>query len=292
MMEKLASPKKTKEIVEKYGFKFSKSLGQNFLIDENIIHKIIEGAEIDKNDVVIEVGPGIGTLTQYLAQEAKKVLVIEIDKNLIPILEGETLKDCKNVEIVNGDILRVDINELIQSKLDGQKVKVVANLPYYVTTPIIMRFLEEEIPVKDIVVMVQKEVADRMQAMPKTKDYGALTVAVQYYSEPQIITRVPKSVFIPQPNVESTVIRLKVLDKPKINVDDKKIFFKVVKASFAKRRKTLLNSLTMSNLGLDKEKIKKVLSMSNIDEKRRGESLTIEEFAVLANNVNKMLRES
>ncbi|WIF95949.1 16S rRNA (adenine(1518)-N(6)/adenine(1519)-N(6))-dimethyltransferase RsmA [Caminicella sporogenes] len=284
-MEKLVSSKKTKEIVKKYGFQFSKSLGQNFLIDENIIYKIIDGAQIGKEDVVIEVGPGIGTLTQYLAERAKKVLAIEIDKNLIPILEGETLKGYENVEVVNADVLKVDIIKLIYEKLDGQKVKVVANLPYYVTTPIIMRFLEEEIPVKDIVVMVQKEVADRMQARPNTKDYGALTVAVQYYCKPHVITKVPRSVFIPQPKVESTVIRLKVLDKPKVEVEDREIFFKVVKASFAKRRKTLLNSLSMSSLGLDKEEIKKVLSMSSISEKRRAESLTIQEFAVLANNI-------
>lgn len=289
-MEKLSSPKRTKEIVNKYGFKFSKSLGQNFLIDENIIYKIIQGSEITKDDFIVEVGPGIGTLTQYLAEEAKKVLAIEIDKTLIPILE-ETLKDYENIEVINSDVLELDLKELIENKFCGGEVKVVANLPYYVTTPIIMKFLEEEVPVKDIVVMVQKEVADRLKAKPNTKDYGSLSVAVQYYCEPEIVTRVPKSVFIPNPNVESTVIRLKVLDNPQVNVTDKKIFFDVVRASFGKRRKTLLNSLSLSNLGLSKDEIKQVLEISDIDPKRRGESLNIEEFATLSNNVSNILQK-
>lgn len=287
-MDKLSSSKRTKEIVNKYGFKFSKSLGQNFLIDENIIYKIIHGAEITKDDIVVEVGPGIGTLTQYLAEEAEKVLAIEIDKTLIPILE-ETLKDYENIEVVNSDVLALDLKELIENKFGGKEVKVVANLPYYVTTPIIMKFLEEEVPVKDIVVMVQKEVADRLKAKPNTKDYGSLSVAVQYYCEPEIVTRVPRSVFIPNPNVESTVIRLKVLDNPQVNVIDKRTFFNVVRASFAKRRKTLLNSLSFSNLGLTKDEIKEVLIASDIDSKRRGESLAIEEFAILANNISGIL---
>ncbi|WP_432406361.1 16S rRNA (adenine(1518)-N(6)/adenine(1519)-N(6))-dimethyltransferase RsmA [Wukongibacter sp. M2B1] len=287
-MEKLSSPKRTKEIVNKYGFRFSKSLGQNFLIDENIIYKIINGAEITKDDTIIEVGPGIGTLTQYLAEEAKRVLAIEIDKSLIPIL-GETLKDYGNTEVINTDVLKVDLKELVETKLDGERVKVVANLPYYVTTPIIMKFLEEEVPVKDIVVMVQKEVADRLKAKPNTKDYGSLSVAVQYYCEPEIVTRVPKTVFIPNPNVESTVIRLKVLDNPPVEVTDRKVFHSVVRASFAKRRKTLLNSLSFGNLGIDKEQIKECLMACSIDPKRRGESLTIEEFAALSNTISKIL---
>ncbi|SHK60346.1 16S rRNA (adenine(1518)-N(6)/adenine(1519)-N(6))-dimethyltransferase RsmA [Paramaledivibacter caminithermalis] len=287
-MEKLSSPKITKEIVNKYGFKFSKSLGQNFLIDENIIYKIIEGSQITKEDIIVEVGPGIGTLTQYLADKAEKVLAIEIDKSLIPILE-ETLKDYENVEVINSDVLDLDLKGLIENKFPDRKVKVVANLPYYVTTPIIMKFLEEEVPVKDIVVMVQKEVADRLKAKPKTKDYGSLSVAVQYYCEPEIITRVPKSVFIPNPNVESTVIRLKVLENPKVNVKDKKVFLNVVRASFAKRRKTLLNSLSFSDFELSKDEIKKILKASNIDSNRRGESLTIQEFAILSNNISSIL---
>lgn len=287
-MEKLSSPKKTKEIVNKYGFRFSKSLGQNFLIDENIIYKIIDGAEINKEDVVIEIGPGIGTLTQYLAETAKKVLAIEIDKTLIPIL-GETLKDYENVEVINADVLNVDVKELVVEKFGGQRVKVVANLPYYVTTPIIMKFLEEEVPLMDMVVMMQKEVADRLKAKPNTKEYGSLSVAVQYYCEPEIVTRVPRTVFIPNPNVDSTVIRLKVLDNPPVQVENRKVFHDVVRASFAKRRKTLLNTLSLSNLGLDKDQIKESLAACDIDPKRRGESLTIDEFAALSNSITKML---
>lgn len=288
-MDKLVSPKVTKEIVDKYKFKFSKSLGQNFLIDENIIYKIIDGAGISINDIVVEIGPGIGTLTQYLAERAKNVLAIEIDKNLIPILD-ETLGSYNNIEVVNGDVLKLNLKELITNKFHGERVKVVANLPYYVTTPIIMKFLEEEIPVKDIVVMVQREVADRLNAHPNTKDYGSLSVAVQYYCETEIITRVPKSVFIPQPNVESTVIRLKVLDKPRVHINNSKIFFQVVRESFAKRRKTLLNSLSFSNINLDKDALREVLEKSHIDPKRRGESLDINEFALLSNNIYDALK--
>lgn len=287
-MEKLSSPRRTKEIVNKYGFRFSKSLGQNFLIDENIILKIIEGSEINKNDVIIEVGPGIGTLTQYLAEMSKKVLAIEIDKSLIPVLD-ETLGSYDNVEVINSDVLDLDLKKLVSDKFPGEKVKVVANLPYYVTTPIIMKFLEEEVPVKDIVVMVQKEVADRLKAKPKTKDYGSLSVAVQYYSQPEIVTRVPRSVFIPNPNVESTVIRLKVLDNPQVQVADRKIFHKVVRASFAKRRKTLLNSLSFSNLELNKDQIKETLVACDIDPRRRGETLDIEEFAALSNKISEII---
>ena len=208
-MDRLVSPKKTQEIVKKYKFKFSKSLGQNFLIDENILYKIVDGAEVSKEDTVIEVGPGIGTLTQVLSDQAKRVIAIEIDKKLIPIL-SETLGDRDNVEVVNADILKIDINKLIEEKNIVGDIKVIANLPYYVTTPIIMKFLEEKVPIKNIVVMIQKEVAYRMQAEPSTKDYGSLSIAVQYYCDPKIITRVPCTVFIPQPKVESTVIKLEV----------------------------------------------------------------------------------
>ncbi len=288
-MDKLVSPKVIKKIVGKYKFKFSKSLGQNFLIDENIIFKIIDGAEISSDDNVVEIGPGIGTLTQYLSEAAKNVLAIEIDKNLIPILD-ETLSNYTNIEVVYGDVLQLDLNELIKSKFPGERVKVVANLPYYVTTPIIMKFLEEEAPVKDIVVMMQKEVADRLNAKPSTKDYGSLSVAVQYYCDTEIITKVPKTVFMPQPNVESTVIRLKVLDEPRVHIHDPKIFFRVVRASFGKRRKTLLNSLSFSDLNLDKDVLREVLEKSNIDPNRRGESLDIDEFAVLSNNIYTVLK--
>ncbi|WP_129599019.1 16S rRNA (adenine(1518)-N(6)/adenine(1519)-N(6))-dimethyltransferase RsmA [Anaerophilus nitritogenes] len=283
-MEKLVSAHKTKEIVSKYGFKFSKSLGQNFLIDENILTKIVDGAEAGKEDVVIEVGPGIGTLTQELAQRALKVIAVEIDKTLLPILE-ETLGNCDNVEVLNGDILKINLHSLIEEKCEQRSVKVIANLPYYVTTPIIMKFLEEKVPIKNMVVMIQKEVADRMQAKPNTKEYGALSVAVQYYCDPKIITKVPRSVFIPQPNVESTVIRLDVLEKPKVAVKSEKLLFRVVRAAFGKRRKTILNALSNSGLGLEKEMIKEILQKSDIEENRRGETLDIEEFGKLADVV-------
>lgn len=281
-MDKLSSIKVTKEIVQKHDFRFSKSLGQNFLIDSNIINRIVEGAEIENGDYVIEVGPGIGTLTREMAQIAEKVVAVEIDKKLIPIL-GETLGDLDNIEVVNQDILKVDINKLVDEKLNGGPVKLVANLPYYITTPIVMKFLEEEVPVSKIVVMVQKEVADRMKATPGGKDYGALSVAVQYYCEAEIVTKVPRTLFIPQPNVESTVIALTVHKSPKYDLRDKNLFFRVVKASFGKRRKTLLNALSSSDLNLGKEDVKEILKTADIDENRRGETLTIEEFAHLAN---------
>jgi 16S rRNA (adenine1518-N6/adenine1519-N6)-dimethyltransferase len=283
-MDRLSSHKATKEIVQKHKFRFSKSLGQNFLIDDTIIDRIIDGANIGENDYVMEVGPGIGTLTREMAKRSKKLVAIEIDKSLIPILK-DTLADLDNTEVVNSDILRVDIKELIDEKLNGGPIKLVANLPYYITTPIIMKFLEENIPVTNIVVMVQKEVADRMKADPNTKDYGALSVAVQYYCDVDIVAKVPRHLFMPQPNVDSTVIALNVRQNPAYKVDNEEIFFKVVKASFGQRRKTLLNSL--STLGfLTKDEIKEVLQNSNIDEKRRGETLSIEEFSNLSNTIN------
>jgi 16S rRNA (adenine1518-N6/adenine1519-N6)-dimethyltransferase len=283
-MDRLSSHKATKEIVQKHNFRFSKSLGQNFLIDDTIIDRIVDGANIGENDYVMEVGPGIGTLTREMAKRSKKVVAIEIDKSLIPILK-DTLSDLDNAEVVNSDILRVDVNELIDEKLNGGPIKLVANLPYYITTPIVMKFLEEDIPVTNIVVMVQKEVADRMKAEPNTKDYGALSVAVQYYCDVEIVAKVPRHLFMPQPNVDSTVIALNVRENPVYKVDNEEIFFKVVKASFGQRRKTLLNSL--STLGfLNKDEIKEVLQNSNIDEKRRGETLSIEEFSNLSNTIN------
>ena len=282
--EKLYSPSKTREIIEKYRFRFSKSLGQNFLIDGNIIESICDGANITKDDGVLEIGPGIGTLTQVLSDRAGKVVSIEIDKNLLPILD-ETLEGYDNVEIVHGDVLKVDLHKLIEEKFEGRPVKVVANLPYYITTPIIMRFLEEDIPVESIVVMIQKEVALRMKSNPGTKDYGALSVAVQYYSDPEIIVNVPKNVFMPKPNVDSSVIMLDICNEPKVSVKNKKLMFNIVKAAFGKRRKTLLNALSSSNLGLSKDEINSVLEKSDIDPKRRGETLSIEEFAKIANNM-------
>lgn len=284
-MDRLSSHRKTKEVVDKHGFKFSKSLGQNFLIDDNVIDRILDGARLSEGDKIIEVGPGIGTLTREMGKVADKVVAIEIDKTLIPILK-DTLDEFENIEVVNKDILKVDIQELVNEKLSGGPVKLVANLPYYITTPIVMKFLEEDIPVTDIVVMVQKEVADRMNSGPGTKDYGALSVAVQYYCDTEIVAKAPRHMFIPQPNVDSTVIGLHVREEKKYKVDSEEIFFKTVKASFGQRRKTLLNAL--GTLGfLDKDEIREVLQEANIDEKRRGETLSIEEFANLANYVNK-----
>ena len=283
-MDRLSSYKATKSVVEKHNFKFSKSLGQNFLIDDNVIDKILNGARLSEGDNIIEVGPGIGTLTREMGKRADKVVAIEIDKSLIPILK-ETLGEFDNIEVVNNDILKVNIEELVKEKFDNKPIKLVANLPYYITTPIVMKFLEENIPVTDIVVMVQKEVADRMNAKPSTKDYGALSVAVQYYCDTEIVAKAPRHMFMPQPNVDSTVIGLHVREEKKYNVDNEDIFFKTVKASFGQRRKTLLNSL--GGLGfLNKDEIKEVLKQSNIDEKRRGETLTIEEFATLSNVIN------
>lgn len=286
-MDRLSSHKATKDIVQKHGFRFSKSLGQNFLIDDNVIDRILEGARVSEGDKIIEVGPGIGTLTREMAKKAEKVTAIEIDKNLIPILE-ETLSDFDNVEVVNEDILKVDVEKLVEEKLSGGPVKLIANLPYYITTPIVMKFLEEDIPVTDIVVMVQKEVADRMNAVPSTKDYGALSVAVQYYCDTEIVAKAPRHMFIPQPNVDSTVIGLHIREEKKYNAENEDIFFKTVKAAFGQRRKTLLNSLSSMGM-LDKASVKEVLSDAGIDEKRRGETLSIEEFAHLSNIINERL---
>ena len=284
-MDRLSSHRATKEVVNKHNFKFSKSLGQNFLIDDNVIDRILEGARLSETDRIIEVGPGIGTLTREMGKVAENVVAIEIDKTLIPILK-ETLADLDNVEVVNEDILKVDVQGLINEKLNGGPVKLVANLPYYITTPIVMKFLEEDIPVTDIVVMVQKEVADRMNPKPSTKDYGALSVAVQYYCDTEIVAKAPRHMFVPQPNVDSIVIGLHVRDEKKYVVDNEDIFFKTVKASFGQRRKTLLNSL--GGLGfLSKDQIREALQAANIDEKRRGETLSIDEFANLSNEINK-----
>ncbi|MCC3864350.1 16S rRNA (adenine(1518)-N(6)/adenine(1519)-N(6))-dimethyltransferase RsmA [Terrisporobacter petrolearius] len=289
-MDRLSSHKATKEVVQKHNFKFSKSLGQNFLIDTNVIDRIIEGARVKEGDYVIEVGPGIGTLTKEMGKTAQKVVAIEIDKTLIPILE-ETLSDFPNIEVINKDILKVDVQELVKEKLNGGPVKLIANLPYYITTPIVMKFLEEDIPVTDIVVMVQKEVADRMNAKPNTKDYGALSVAVQYYCDTEIVAKAPRHMFMPQPNVDSTVIGLHVRGEQIYHVDNEDVFFKTVKASFGQRRKTLLNSL--GGLGfLTKDQIREALQEANVDEKRRGETLSIEEFAALSNAANRIHNEN
>ncbi|MBS4535160.1 16S rRNA (adenine(1518)-N(6)/adenine(1519)-N(6))-dimethyltransferase RsmA [Clostridium sp. D2Q-14] len=281
---RLYSPKVMRDILHKYGFRFSKGLGQNFLIDGNILDKICDGIELSKNDEVIEIGPGIGTLTQALAERAKKIMAIEIDKKLIPILE-DTLSNYDNIEVINGDVLKLDLNELIEDKFENKKIKLAANLPYYITTPIIMKLLEDNINLESIIVMVQKEVAERIQALPGTKDYGALSIAVQYYSNPEIVTIVPKNVFMPKPNVDSAVIRLNVYDEPKVKVKDEKLFFKVVKGAFALRRKTLLNSLGSFGIGVGKEEIREILKILNIKENIRGEKLSIEEIAKISDMI-------
>ena len=289
-MQRLSSHSATMDLVKKHGFKFTKSLGQNFLIDDNIVDKIVAGAGIGPGDKIIEVGPGIGTLTREMASRAQNLMAVEIDKNLIPILE-DTLGDYDNVKVVNEDIIKADIRGLIDENLGGGPVKLVANLPYYITTPIIMRFLEENINVTDIVVMVQKEVAERMNAQPGGKDFGALSVAVQYYCDTEIIAKVPRHLFVPQPNVDSIVIALRVRPERKYKVDDEDLYFKVVKAAFGQRRKTLLNSISsMGNLA--KDQVKEALEEAGIDPKRRGETLSLDEFAILSNVIGNKLKET
>ncbi len=280
----LTRPSVIKDIMERYGFRFSKSLGQNFLIEKSVLEKIIDGAEITETDSVLEIGPGIGTLTRYLAENAKKVVSVEIDSSLLPILK-ETLSDLPNTEVVHGDVLQVDLKALIAERFDNVPPKVVANLPYYVTTPIVMKFLEDGIPVTDLVVMVQKEVADRMAAKPGGKEYGALSVAVQYFCDPQILFKVATGCFMPAPTVESAVIRLKVLEQPKVKVISRKLFFATVRGAFGKRRKTLLNALSDCSLSFTKDQVRGVLEAAGIDFTRRAETLSIEEFATLANAV-------
>jgi dimethyladenosine transferase len=288
MQTELSSAKITKNIIQKYGFKLTKSLGQNFLINENILNEIIEAADITKDDVVLEIGTGIGTLTSKLCERAKRVVAVEIDKNLLPIL-NETLSAYQNIDIINKDILKTDINEELKSLDINQKVKVVANLPYYITTPIIMKTLEEKVNVSVMVLMLQKEVANRINAQHSTKDYGSLSIAVQYYCDTQIICKVPKNSFIPEPNVDSLVIKLTVNEKRKVEIEDEELFFKLVRGSFAKRRKTILNSLTGYEDLADKEKLEKLFEISQIDSKRRGETLTIQEFAKLTQNYKNIL---
>ncbi len=279
-MLNLSSPQTVKYIMHKYDFKFSKNLGQNFLINDMVIEDIIDGAELTEDDVVLEIGPGIGVMTKAMAQRVKKVVAVEIDSKLLPVLD-ETLYGYDNIVIINDDILKIDIESLIRDEFDGQRPKVVANLPYYITTPIIMNFLENNIPVTDIVVMVQKEVADRMISDSGNKVYGALSVAVQFYSEPSIVTKVPKGMFMPSPKVDSIVVRMKLLENPRVNVKDRALFFRVVKAGFGMRRKTLLNSLS-GGLNISKDMAKLALDDANIDAGLRGEVLSIEDFGRLS----------
>lgn len=280
--KRLYSPKHVKEILSTYGFKFSKSLGQNFLIDGNIVRKIAEEGDVTSEDYILEIGPGIGTLTEELALRAKKVVAIEIDDSLLPIL-ADTIGKYKNVEIVHGDVLKIDIKKLIEEKLDGGSVKVVANLPYYVTTPIISKLIEDELNLESIIVMVQKEVAERMAADPGGKEYGSLSVFVNFYSKPKIVVKVPKTVFMPQPKIDSAVIKL-TLEKNLPDVDRDK-FFKIVKAAFSKRRKTILNSLSTYGFDLDKETIREALEKAGISPEDRAENLTVEDFIGLSKSL-------
>jgi len=285
---KLYSPATIAAIKDKYGFRFTKSLGQNFLIDQNVIEKILDESLIEKEDLVIEIGPGIGVLTAAVAQRAGKVIAVEIDKNLIPILR-ETLKDYENIEILHQDILKTDLGEIIRKneQINGERtraVSIIGNLPYYITTPILMKILEERVPASRITVMLQKEVADRMKAGPGTKAYGALSVAVQYYAAVTHVATVPRDVFIPKPNVDSTVVRLDIRKERLVDLIDENVFFECVKKGFGQRRKTLLNSLT-GICGLDKNEVLLALNSAGIDAGRRAETLNLNEFALLANQI-------
>ena len=285
----LGNPQNTIEILKKYNFTFQKKFGQNFLIDTHVLDKIIAAAEITKDDFVLEIGPGIGTMTQYLAQAAGKVAAVEIDKALIPIL-GDTLSAYDNVMIINEDVLNVDIQKLVEEENGGRPVKVVANLPNYITTPIIMGLIEKHVPIESITVMVQKEVADRMQVGPGTKDYGALSLAVQYYASPYIVANVPPNCFMPRPKVGSAVIRLTTYDNPPVEVDDEKLMFRIIRASFNQRRKTLANGLkNAADLDIPKELIAESIESLGHGPSVRGEALTLEEFAALSNYISRGL---
>ncbi|MED1206019.1 16S rRNA (adenine(1518)-N(6)/adenine(1519)-N(6))-dimethyltransferase RsmA [Heyndrickxia acidicola] len=287
MNKDIATPIRTKEILNKYGFSFKKSLGQNFLVDPNILKKITEFAELTDQSGAIEIGPGIGALTEHLARASKKVVAFEIDQRLLPILD-DTLSPYGNVKIIHQDVLKADVSEMIQEEFQQVKdLMVVANLPYYVTTPIIMKLLEERLPIRGIVVMLQKEVADRISAKPGTKDYGSLSIAIQYYTKAEAVMIVPKTVFMPQPNVDSAVIRLTKREQPAAQVTNEEFFFSVTRAAFAQRRKTILNNLT-SQLPDGKEKKQQIIDILeevNIEPSRRGETLSIQEFADLSNEL-------
>lgn len=279
---KLSNPQNTIQVIQKHGFAFQKKFGQNFLIDAHVLDKIIAAAGVTADDMVLEIGPGIGTMTQYLAERARQVTAVEIDTNLIPILK-ETLSDYDNVTVINEDILKVDIKRLAEEYNGGKPIKVVANLPYYITTPIIMGLFESGVPIDNITVMVQKEVADRMQVGPGSKDYGALSLAVQYYAEPYIVANVPPNCFIPRPNVGSAVIRLTRHQTPPVEVKDRELMFKLIRASFNQRRKTLLNGLNNSpELSFGKEQIAAAIEQLGVPAAVRGEALTLEQFARLS----------
>lgn len=289
----IATPTRTKEILDKYGFAFKKSLGQNFLIDVNVLENIIRHAGINKATGAIEIGPGMGALTEQLAIHADKVAAFEIDQRLLPILD-ETLADYDNVEIIHQDILKADVNEVIKEHFkEGQDIHVVANLPYYITTPILMKLVHDRLPVTSLTVMIQKEVAERMSAVPNIKSYGSLSIAVQYYTEARVVMNVPKQVFMPQPNVDSSILQLVIREEPPVQVNDEEFFFELIQASFAQRRKTLRNNLNrfLQNR-LEKQEVESVLEEAGIDGNRRGETLTMEEFATLSNTLCTRLEKS
>ncbi|MGC4379259.1 16S rRNA (adenine(1518)-N(6)/adenine(1519)-N(6))-dimethyltransferase RsmA [Fictibacillus sp. Mic-4] len=286
MTRDISTPQTTKEIIEKHGFTFKKSLGQNFLIDKNILANIVKAANLTSESGVIEIGPGIGALTEHIARNAKKVVAFEIDQRLLPILQ-ETLAPYSHVKVVHSDILEADVHSIMEKEFKNiQDIMVVANLPYYVTTPIIMKLLTDKLPIRGIVCMIQKEVADRLAAEPGTKDYNSLSIAVQYYATAETVLKVPKTVFIPPPNVDSAVIRLNLREEPPVHVEDEAFFFKVIRASFAQRRKTLWNNLLNNLIAKEKrEELEEALKSAGIDPKRRGETLTIEEFARLSDRL-------
>ena len=287
-MEKLSNPKETIQVLQKHEFQFKKKFGQNFLIDPHVLDKIVDAAQITKDDFVLEIGPGIGTLTQYLCENARQVLAVEIDDKLIPILK-ETLQPYDNVEVLHGDILKQDIQQIADTYNDGKPIKVVANLPYYITTPIIMELFESHVPLANVTVMVQKEVADRMKAEPGTKDYGALSLAVQYYAKPYIAAFVPPNCFMPRPNVGSAVIRLDCLARVPVEVHNEKLMFRLIRASFNQRRKTLQNGLANSaELSFTKEQAARAIEQAGFDVRIRGEKLGLEEFARLADELERM----
>lgn len=280
-MEKISNPQRTIEVIKKYEFCFQKKFGQNFLIDGHVLDKIIAGAGVTKDDMVLEIGPGIGTMTQYLAEAAGKVVAVEIDRNLLPILQ-ETLADYDNVKVIHADVLSLDLEKLVQEENGGRPIKVVANLPYYITTPIIMALFEQHVPLANVTVMVQKEVAARMKSGPGSKDYGALSLAVQYYAEPYIVANVPCNCFMPRPNVDSAVIRLTRYEEPPVQVKDEKMLFKIIRASFNQRRKTLQNGLNNSSeLNFTKDQIAAAIAEAGFSPSVRGEALTLEQFAKL-----------
>ena len=279
----LGNPTNTIAVLNRYGFNFQKKFGQNFLIDENVVEKIVREAGVTKDDFVMEIGPGIGTMTQILCENAREVVAVEIDKKLIPILTEDTLSYYDNVTVINEDILKLDIRKLAEEKNDGRPIKVVANLPYYITTPIIMGLFESHVPLDSITIMVQKEVADRMQCGPGTKDYGALSLAVQFYAKPKVVLNVPAGCFMPRPNVDSAVIRLERFKTPPVDVCDEHLMFKIIRASFNQRRKTMLNSVGNAGIGISKEALSTALEKMGLPLTIRGEALTLEQFANLSN---------